>query len=47
MPLLPFAADRLSVKPSQIDLAQIDARLVLESLTCIGGCRPLRIPEHE
>lgn len=33
MLLLRFAAERLVVKPSQIDLAQIDARLVLEFLT--------------
>jgi len=31
MLLLRFAAERLSVKPSQIDLAQIDTRLVLGS----------------
>jgi site-specific recombinase XerD len=35
MLLLRFAAERLSVKPSQIDLAQIDTRLVLGFLTHI------------
>lgn len=33
MLLLRFAAERLSVKPSQIDLAQINAQLVLDFLT--------------
>jgi site-specific recombinase XerD len=35
MLLLRFAAERLSARPSGIDLAQIDARLVLEFLTHI------------
>lgn len=35
MLLLRFTAERLTVKPSQIELAQIDARLVLEFLTHI------------